>query len=176
MKKGITLFGFTTFLLIFYLLICFISFSLLGNYFLWMHLDRNVLTLFGMGWRKIFYVRLPFDTRIVGYVPLIPISVIMIYFVGAGLYLNLRIYLRGRRVHHFHVGLLVTIMGFLLFLFKGESTTIIRLCGNVTTLTDILQNLGMSCVIGGLLFVILDGKDLKKTLNSLRKRICPNNN
>lgn len=128
-----------------------------------MHLDHNVLTLFGMGWRKIFYVRLPFDTRIVGYVPLIPLSAIMIYFVCAGLYLNLRIYLRGHRVHHYHIGLLATIIGLLLLFFKGESTTII-LCGNVTTLTGILQNLGMSSVIGGLLFVIFDGKDLKKTL------------
>ena len=171
MKKGRALFGFTTFLLVFYLLICFILNGILDNYFLWMHLDRNMLTIFGMGgWRKIVYVRLPFDTLIVGYVPLIPLSAIMIYFVGAGLYLNLRIYLRGYRVHHYHIGLLTTIIGVLLLFFKGESTTLRILCGKVTTLTEILQNLGVSCVIGGLLFVIFDGKDLKKTLvNSLRK-------
>ena len=177
MKKGRALFGFTTFLLVFYLLISIILYSILDHYFLWMHLDHNVLTIFGMGgWRKIVYVRLPFNTLIVGYVPLIPLSAIMIYFVGAGLYLNLRIYLRGHRIHHYHIGLLATIVGFLLLFLKGEPTTIITLCGKVTTLSETLQNMGMSCVIGGLLFVIFDGKDLKETFNSLRKRIYPNKN
>lgn len=100
---------------------------------------------------------LPLDTTI----PLIPLGVVIAYVNKLGQYLNMNpFYFRTHRIHHYHVGISMSVVGFVLASIKAGVESFF-LNGKETNLLEVSQGVGLCLLIGGIAFIILDSEDFR---------------
>ena len=133
-----------------------------SHYLLWLSFKQDSLSIY---WPKnpshvLPRISLPFSIPLDTMVPLIPLIISIIYVVKIGHYLDLNpFHFCGRRIHHYHVGLLIILVGLILTSFQTGTSTIL-LNGKETNPTEISQGLGLCSLISGIVFIILDSNDL----------------
>jgi hypothetical protein len=155
-----------------FITICFIFDQFLDGYFLWLCVDQGFLTVF---WQKnrLYTIPLPFNPRSPLWIPLVPLAIVIAYLVEAKRSLNFNVYFRGRRIHHYHVGLLSIGLATLLAIISlnnGGFSASIWLGWKRTSIAEILQGLSFTFIIGGITLILLDTRDLSSALtNHFRK-------
>jgi hypothetical protein len=107
-------------------------------------------------------LNLPLDTMI----PLIPLGVVIAYVNKLGQYLNMNpFYFRRRRIHHYHVGIAMSVVGVVLASVRAGVEALF-LNGKETSLLEVSQGLGLCVLIGGIAFIILDSEDFRNRNSS----------
>jgi len=157
--------GLATFLLSIFLVVCVIlDYQDVRSYvLLWACFGQDFLAIYWPQNPSLFLLRisLPFSTPFDTMVPLMPLIIVIVYLDKIGRYLKLNLfYFRGRRIHHYHLGVLTSLVGIIWASLKTGAATIL-LNGKETSPTEITQGLGLCFLIGGMIFIILDYNDLR---------------
>lgn len=130
-----------------------------SHYLFWLCFKQDSLAIYWPKTTFLVRISLPFSTPLDTMVPLIPLTIVIVYLEKIGQYLKLNpFHFRGRRIHHYHVGILIILVGIILFSLKTGVTTIL-LNGKETNPVEISQGLGFCFLIGGSAFIILDSND-----------------
>ena len=133
-----------------------------SHYLLWLRVEGEFVSVF---WPSNPHpislgITLPFTMQLDTWVPLVPVTVIMVYLELMSRSLQLYpVHLKNRRIHHYHVGLFFIGVG-LILITMNTGTVPFLFNGKQTNPTEFSQGLALSFVLGGTLLTILDGKDL----------------
>ena len=141
----------------------------LDGYFMWMCLFRDDLTVYWCR-KPIYMIKLPFSLKYPLWIPLAPVIIMLTYFIATKRLINSKIILYGRRIHHYHVGILsigiaamlLTIL--IIILNSCVEPTVIQLGWKKTNVVEILQGLALLFIIGGIALILLDLKDICRSL------------
>ena len=158
-----------------FIAICIIFNQHLDGYFVWISLDQHVITVF---WQQspLYAIQVPFNLSIPLWIPLAPLTVIIIYFIVVWRFFKFKVSFHGKRIHHYHVGLLS--IGIAIFLtitlaimnFLYKEPIRIWLGWKMTTLAEVLQGFSLTLALGGIMIILLDVKDLISMLKHLLNR------
>lgn len=157
--------GLATLLLFIFLAVCVVldHQGVRSHYLLWLCFNLDSLSIY---WPNdldphLFKISLPFSTFLDTGVPLMPLTLVIVYLQKLGGYLKLNpTHFRNHRIHHYHVGILNILVGILLISLKTGITPFL-LNGKETNPMEITQSLGICLLMGGIAFILLDSKDLR---------------
>ena len=131
------------------------------RYFLWAHASHKTLRLYW--WNGVLFTfTLPFDTGPSLWVPVVPLASVVAYVVLMDRLLNLRVTVRGRRIHHYHVGLLSVAASVLLAFTVASGLVEYRVISfgwKGATTHEVLKGLGLVMAVGGFTLLLLDVRD-----------------
>lgn len=133
------------------------------HFLLWLSFKDGCLSIY---WpsstsSSLFGGRLPLSLPLDTMIPLIPLGVVIAYVNKLGQYLNMNpFYFRSRRIHHYHIGIAMSVVGFALAFVKAGVGSFF-LNGKETNLLEVSQGLGLCFLLGGIAFVILDSDDFR---------------
>jgi len=132
-----------------------------SHYLMWIRFTENCLSVYWPNNPQLFQFALPFSTTFDTMIPLIPLTVLIVTVNQIGKYLELNPFqVFGHRIHHYHLGIILSLIGFFLTLLNGGAETVF-LNGKETTTLEISQGLGLCLFIAGIIFIILDSDDFK---------------
>ena len=130
---------------------------------MWLCLCKGFLTIY---WQRkpLYTIQTPFNLKYPLWVPLIPLIVGFTYLLVMNRLVNSRIVLHGRRVHHYHLGLLAigaaAILLIIMTLTDREEPFTIWLDWKRTSIAEVLQGLSFIFILGGITFILLDARDI----------------
>ena len=139
--------------------------KVIDGYFLWIHLSKGLLRIY---WERkpILTFKFPLNLCSSLWIPAAPLALIILYVLIVGRKLNFRVSIHGRRIHHYHVGMLL--IGFSVALALTSTCLaepkIIWFGWRKTSLQEILDGLSFAFAIGGVALILSDLRDVVMAL------------
>lgn len=134
------------------------------GYFLWLCLSKGYLKIL---WRRIplFSVEIPLSPETPLWIPFASLSILFAYLLLVRS-LRIQVFLKGRRIHHYHLGALSIGVSILLMIpiLLGLQDSPLWIAYKRTSLAEVLEGLSFILLLGGALLILTDGKDLLKKL------------
>lgn len=134
------------------------------GYWLWLRLYGGSLTIL---WnrRSIFSAPIPFfqGPRIPLWIPFASLSIHLFYIFIVGKRLGIRIRICGRRLHHYHIGIMALGLSALLWhctVFLGFKDSSLWIFLKRTSLSEVLEGLSFIFLLGGAFLSLIDRRDL----------------
>lgn len=150
-----------------FIITCILFNRILDGYFMWLYLYKGFLTIY---WQRkpLYTIQIPLNLEYPLWVPLIPLIVGFTDLLVMNRLVSSKIVLYGRRVHHYHLGLLAigaaTILLIIMTLTNREEPTTIWLDWKRTSIAEVLQGLSFIFILGGIAFILLDARDIASAL------------
>jgi len=137
----------------------------IDGYFLWIHLSKGFLRIY---WERkpILTFKFPFNLGSSLWIPAAPLALTIFYVLIVGRKLGLRVTIHGRRIHHYHVGILLIGFAVALTLISNSlaEPKIVWLNWKKTTLQEMLDGLSFAFAMGGVALTLSDLRDATATL------------
>lgn len=175
-KRDLKAASLTTLFLCSFLVVCIIIDyrEINSHYLVWIRFTQNCLSIYWPNNPQLFQIALPFSTTFDTMIPLIPLTVVIVTVNKIGKFLELNpFHVFGHRIHHYHLGIISSLIGLFLTLLNGGAETVL-LNGKESTTLEISQGLGLCLLIAGIIFIILDSDDFKNGQGkSLIKYLTP---
>ena len=160
------------------ILICFITTITVFNraldrYFVWVHLSDGSLMVYW--WRRAILIpNLPFRTGSSVWIPVVPLAAVVAYIVLMERVLNIRVFVRGVRIHHYHMGLLSLALSALMTSVSMSNLAkhgVVRFGWKDAAIYEVTNGLGLIFAVGGVLLILLDAEDVAETLTKMISRL-----
>ena len=160
------------------ILLCFITTITVFNraldrYFVWVHLSNGSLTVYW--WREsILIPNLPFRTGSSVWIPVVPLAAVVAYIVLMERVLNIRVFVRGVRIHHYHMGLLSLCLAALMTSVSMSNLAkqgVVWFGWKDAAIYEVTNGLGLIFAVGGVLLILLDAEDVAETLTKMISRL-----
>jgi len=160
-----------TFLFLLFILFFLIFGPFLDSYFLWISLEDKLRVYWC--YRLVYKAELPFSIDPPLRIPSMPLTVALLYFVIVSRFLNFKVLICNKRIHHYHLGILclgiaaVFLMILTLKMSVIENPETIMFFWRKTNIFVILKGTSFIFLIGGMAFLVLDARDLYLALKSI---------
>ena len=145
----------------------------LDQYFVWVHLSEGSLMVYW--WRgTILIPNLPFKTGSSVWVPVVPLVAVVAYIVLMERILNIRVFVRGVRIHHYHMGLLSLCLAALVTFVSMSNLAkqgVVWFGWKDAAIYEVTNGLGLIFAVGGVLLILLDAEDVAETLTKTISRL-----
>jgi len=145
----------------------------LDRYFVWVHLSDESLMVYW--WRgTILIPNLPFKTGSSVWIPVVPLVAVVAYTVLMERVLNIRVFVRGVRIHHYHMGLLSLALSALMTSISMSSLAkhgVVQFGWKDAAIYEVTNGLSLIFVVGGVLLILLDVEDVAETLTKIISRL-----
>jgi len=156
-----------------FLITCILFNQILDGYFMWLYIFRGFIRIYWHN-KPLYTIQSQFNLKYPLWIPIIPLIVALTYLIAMKQLFNSRLFLHGKRIHHYHIGLssigfAVTLL-IALMLTSYEEPAAMWLGWKRTSITEVLQGLSFTFMIGGTTLITLDAGDLASALiNRFRK-------
>jgi len=145
----------------------------LDRYFVWVHLSDGSLMVYW--WRgTILIPNLPFRTGSSVWIPVVPLVAVVAYIVLMQRVLNIRVFVRGVRIHHYHMGLLSLCLAALVTSVSMSNLAkqgVVWFGWKDAAIYEVTNGLGLIFAVGGVLLILLDAEDAAETLTKVISRL-----
>ena len=145
----------------------------LDRYFVWVHLSDGSLMVYW--WRgTILIPNLPFRTGSSVWIPVVPLAAVVAYIVLMERVLNIRVFVRGVRIHHYHMGLLSLALSALMASVSMSNLAkhgVVRFGWKDAAIYEVTNGLSLIFAVGGVLLILLDAEDVAEALTKVISRL-----
>ena len=145
----------------------------LDQYFVWVHLSDGSLMVYW--WRgTILIPNLPFRTGSSVWIPVVPLVAVVAYIVLMERVLNIRVFVRGVRIHHYHMGLLSLALSALMAFVSTSNLAkhgVVQFGWKDAAIYEVTNGLGLIFAVGGVLLILLDAEDAAEALTKMISRL-----